>query len=126
MAVWYLAHPVRSDERFSEEENLEHTKTVQKILWNAGLWTVTPWYSWILINPDFRTPEQIDEFLTMDEETVRTLGRIVLTGHKLSSGMEREFRALPPEGFFLNFIGVPDDLLYATAEKYLRVPSIGG
>lgn len=104
--VWYLAHPVAPDERFSLQENLDHTVEVLRILFETGVYAVAPWHTMLLGIPD--SPENRELGLAIDVAVVRKLGRIILTGHKVSSGMKVEIESLPSGATTINLVGVAD------------------
>lgn len=112
MELYYLAHPVRPTKSFTTEQNLDHALKVQKHLFDAGILTVAPWYSWVDLFRDTQNSnsEVMSQMLQMDLEVARMLKRIVLTGHELSSGMDAELKlVLSLGGKVINLIGIPDD-----------------
>jgi hypothetical protein len=112
MKIYYLAHPVRGDDQFSEEENLEHALLVQGLLYEAGIFTVNPWYTFIKLYPNVKSPEDIEQFLKEDCAVLERLDGVVLVGHKLSDGMRRELNhALSNDLDIVNYIGIPDNVI---------------
>jgi hypothetical protein len=112
MKIYYLAHPVRGDEYFTEKENLEHALLVQELLYNAGIFTVNPWYTFIKMFPGVTDPVEIEKFLDEDCAVLERLDGVVLAGHKLSYGMQRELtHAFNNDLDVINYIGIPDDII---------------
>lgn len=124
MKVWYLAHPIAGDEKFRTEQNLEHLVEAQKILLEGGIYTVAPYYSWIVAFGGAADFKQINTMLDIDCECVRSLYRIMLIGHKLSRGMGIEKREAERNGLaVVDLIGVPNSqLVQAYKERYLDAP----
>lgn len=116
--VFYLAHPIRGDEWFSEKDNVEHAFKVQDILWDAGLCIVNPWVSFVLLYPDEK--DDLEPFMRVNEHVLGRLRAICLTGHRLSPGMKREVTTLANSGGeVLDLIGVPDSELKRCVHYYL-------
>ncbi len=122
MELWYLAHPVSVDEQHSEQDNMDHVLEVQKILWEADVKTVNPWYSYVSAYGSAREDsERLEVFLTFDKAVIGILGGIILTGHKMSQGMEIEFKhALAHKLRIVNLIGVPDERIGQLMAMYLE------
>lgn len=116
--VYYLAHPLASDERFSKTANMRHVLKVMEILMRENFMVVAPWHTQALVL-DNEKPEDQEFGLTCDCEIVRKLGRIILTGHKVSNGMWRELQALPYGGHVYNMVGVKDNVLGFFAKSVL-------
>lgn len=109
MEIYYLAHPVRNDAAYKEEENLAHVLEVQKILFRSDVHTIIPWYTYIINNPNCRDFRLIERCLDMDCRIVERCDGIILTGHRLSHGMEREYLHAKSVGVdILDLVGVPD------------------
>ena len=120
MKLYYLTHPVRGDEHFSEEENLAHALKVQKILFEAGLNVVNPWFTYPTLYPDVIDDADLTRFIALDREAARRIGHIVQTGHRVSSGMRMEADAVREiGGEILDFVGVPDRALADAVRKTL-------
>lgn len=127
MDVWYLAHPVRDDSRFKEEENLDHAIRVQELLWKAGLVTVNPWFTYIKMFPRNNDFKLIEQCLEIDCHLIDLLGKIVLTGHRMSHGMQTEaLAAKESDAEILNLIGIPDRHLIEVVQDYLMEQSSDG
>lgn len=108
-SVWYLAHPVAGDERFTYDQNLEHVLKIAFLCFEEGFRVYVPWYAMCLIMPD-SNPEYRRIGLEVDCELARLTGLMIQTGHKLSSGMQQELDALnmEPETICINCIGAND------------------
>lgn len=116
--VFYLAHPIASDDHYTTRENLDHAIEVQEILRLAGIWTVAPWYSWV----DYHgasSGRRLEYFLRFDEYIIEKLDfKVIAAGHKLSNGMIREINfALNNGGDTFNFVGTSDSKLGGVARK---------
>jgi hypothetical protein len=125
--VWYLAHPVAADAQFTTEQNLDHTVKIAEILFSAGFKVVAPWHLHCLFLRE--TPENREICLEVDCFLVEKIGRMILTGHKLSAGMLREHSTLfktssdYPDGReprLLNFVGYKDSDLKRIAESWVQ------
>lgn len=116
MDIWYLAHPVSRDDKYTTEQNLDHALKIQKILFEAGIVTVMPWHSYCLTYGSAEG-ERLAKCLKMDCQIVKLLGKLILVGHKLSYGMAVEFDAL--DGEFIDLIGVPDKHLAEAAHAHV-------
>lgn len=92
-SVWYLAHPVAPDARFSYEENMSHVLHMAKLCWDEGFRVFVPWHTLCLIMPD-SDPKLRAIGLEFDCDLVKMTGRMILSGHKISSGMRQELDAL--------------------------------
>ena len=114
MKIWYLAHPVLSDDQYTVEENLVHVLVVQKILHEMEVFTIVPWYTWVKLYGAEEDTLLRTHMLDLKCGVVKRLGgRIVLTGHKMAEGMLTELKAAMTESTFevTNLIGIPDDQL---------------
>ena len=106
MKLWYLAHPVSGDDSHSLELNLATTLDIQQTLWLAGVNAVCPWFSLVKIFGPAED-ETLDRALKVGFEIIRRFDGLILTGHKLSEGMDAELRvALEFEKPIVNFIGM--------------------
>jgi hypothetical protein len=118
MKLWYLAHPVRTDEYYSESENLEHALQVQQILHEkAGLMVINSWHSFCKIHENTPiTIELMKKMFEIDSIVVEHCDGIILTGHRLSSGMQHELNvAISSRKDILDLIGIADDVLHIFA-----------
>lgn len=89
MKIYYLAHPVKSDEHFSVLENLQHALQAQKTLWELKIATIMPWWTYCQIY-GAAEGELLTECLKLDEEVVTRMDGLILTGHRISHGMQLE------------------------------------
>ena len=117
MKIWYLAHPVKSDDKYTTEQNLEHALIVQGLLFEAGVITIMPWHTYCTIY-GAAEGERLATCLEMDAEMVKMTGRLILTGHRLSHGMAVEYEAL--NGELIDLIGVPDRFLSEVVHHILE------
>lgn len=109
--IWYLAHPVSPDARFTFEQNMAHALVVARIADDVGFKVCLPWYADCLYHDDSNASHRADG-LAMDVEIARLVGRIMLVGHRISSGMQAELAAvMAAGGTVLRAVGVPDQQL---------------
>jgi hypothetical protein len=119
--LWYLSHPVRPDERYTAEQNLDHTLVVLKILWDAGFNVIAPWHSLCLaLKNEPHDAAVIERALRLDCDVVKSCDGIILTGHRKSNGMERELEGLAPFSSLFNLIGIADSQLADMALQLLE------
>lgn len=126
--LYYLAHPVAADERFTFEQNKAHVLKVLSSIHNLGIDVICNWYADIcfLNETDFETRERC---LKRDCDLVGRLDGIILTGHKLSSGMVRELEVVEDYNRWnredawpiVNLVGVPTKD-YGKHISYLQIP----
>jgi hypothetical protein len=111
--VWYLSHPLAPDGRFSFQQNMDHVVILMRIFFDHDVHVIAPYHTACLALDDER-PEHRRMGLECDCKTVKLLGRIILSGHRLSTGMECEkdvildMQGRGEEGHIWNLIGVPD------------------
>lgn len=119
--LWYLAHPIAPDSKYSTEENLKHALKVQEILRGHDIWTVAPWFSWVTLYGASKEGE-VETFLRYDEAVVEALNfNVIAAGHKLSSGMQRECNfAINNNGNVHILVGTPDRKLGAQVLESLH------
>ena len=125
--VWFMGHPIAPDEKHGfVNENLTHVNKLVRIFYNAGFRVVTPYHN-LVATLDDANPEMRRVGLEVDCVMVQMLGRLILTGHKISNGMQIELDALVElypeahtEGRVLNFIGIPDAHIPSVLEYRLR------
>lgn len=110
--LWYLAHPVAGDDQYTYEQNMEHAKKVYVALLRAGLKVCAPWILDCMVLDD-SIPEERALGMENDAAIYHRCDGIILTGHKLSRGMEREFTYFRSAGKrIIGFIGISlDDIL---------------
>lgn len=119
--VWYLAHPVRGDGIYTQTENMAHVLKLIRTLYESNLYVIAPWFVDLAVFDD-SDPEQRARGLMVDSYVAAKLGRIVLTGHRLSSGMETELRAVERVGgMVLDLIGIPDADIPSTIETHNKI-----
>lgn len=113
--IWYLAHPVASDGHSSLKENLIHTLEVSKIVWDAGFRIIAPWHTHCLFLDD-TDKEHREAGMEVNRSIVRVCRGVILTGHKLSSGMlEEKLIAEKVQIPVIDLIGLGGDQLYDRA-----------
>ena len=118
MKLWYLAHPVREDDIRSFDENLKHALKMQKILWGVGFEVINPWYTSVLLYGPGEE-EVLQRAIEFDCAVIERCDGLILTGHKLSSGMDIELRSAIDFGKnVVNLIGLPDAIVQTLAHKY--------
>jgi hypothetical protein len=119
--IYYMSHPLAPDERFTFDENMAHVVHLMRIFYEEGWMVIAPYHTICLALPDSN-----DEFrrlgLECDCNMTRMMGNMVMTGHKISSGMRNEMEqamACKRGGIIHNFVGYNDDELRA-ALRFLR------
>jgi hypothetical protein len=117
MKLFYLAHPVAPDDLRGLSDNLAHTEKVAKILHDVGFEVICNWYLDVTILDD-ADPGIRERGLGRDFNLIIALkGNMILTGHKISSGMEAELViAKGLRGTVINLIGISDEELKIQAE----------
>lgn len=116
MKIWYLAHPVREGQGWSVEGNKKHALELQEMLLDQGIVTIMPWFSYV---SHFGGHKEgiMKTMFEMNIECVKRCDGIILTGHKLTSGMQVELdAALESVVPILNLIGLPGETLRAVAK----------
>lgn len=118
MRVWYLAHPIAGDVQYTTEQNLAHVLKIQKLFFDAEIYTTAPYYSWIVQFGGTSDFKNIMQMLDMDCECVVRLGGIILVGHKISRGMSFELEAARANlCTVVDLTKVPDHLLVQTFKE---------
>ena len=119
MQLWYLAHPMKGNNLFTFEDNKRYALGIQRILWEAGIQVVNTWYSLSIIYGAGEGAE-MKRYLNLDKAVIRALGGLILTGHRLSSGMRIELEfALENHLRIMNLINIPDEHIAALVKDYI-------
>jgi hypothetical protein len=115
--IWYMAHPIAADEHFSFDQNMDHVLHMAKLCFEEGFVVITPYHTHCLILDDLN-PVHRKMGLDCDVEIVRMLGVMILTGHKISRGMQLELDVLKqgPSNYWIDLTGLDDK----TAREMLR------
>lgn len=111
--VWYLAHPLASDGRYSYQQNMDHAVKMVRLFYDCGVRVICPWHTLCLALDDTNL-EHRRIGLEVDCNVVRSLGRIIMVGHKVSSGMECELAMIMERGEngrVLNYVGWKDETI---------------
>lgn len=122
--LYYVAHPVAADTEYTYEENLEHALWCYRQVLNAGYAAFMPWHTMLLVAPDGDVHWRA-RGIKLDCLTVARFDGIILTGHKLSGGMQRELLTfamcgntdLPDGQAIIDVTGVPDSRLLIELKK---------
>lgn len=110
--VWYLAHPIAPDARFTYEQNIAHVVHMIKLCYKAGVRVIAPYHTLCMAFED-SNPEERRVGLEVDCEIVRRLRRLILVGHKVSSGMLQERIALHKNsGVEIDLTNLSDDEVF--------------
>jgi hypothetical protein len=118
--VFYLAHPLTTDDKHTYEENMDHVLKVARILLDNGVRVIVPWHT-LCICMDDSNPEHRKLGLEIDCYVAAKLGRIILSGHKVSTGMAAEVRAVSAvNGHIENWVGVHDTMLPHRCAELVR------
>lgn len=91
--VWYLAHPVAPDPIRTYQENLSDVAVWMRICFEEGFRVIAPYHT-ICLALDDENQEHRRIGLETDIYVAKKLGKIILSGHKLSSGMREEANAI--------------------------------
>lgn len=120
-SVWYLAHPVAADKQYTTQQNLDHILVMLKTCWQEGFRVFAPYHTMCHVFSE--STEYRQHGLEADCELVRRLGLMICVGHKLSSGMRLEAKALGEldEFYCLDFTGVPDRYLAGELRQRYKV-----
>lgn len=106
--IFYLAHPLATDDEFTFDDNMEHVVWAVRQCYSAGLYVVAPYHT-ISLALDENNLEHRRVGLEVDCNIVRKLDGLILTGHKLSSGMMVERKvAMAAKLQIFDFTGVKD------------------
>jgi hypothetical protein len=111
--LWYLAHPIAPDEKFSFEENMAHALQVARILTDAGLSVCLPWFAMCRFLDD-SNPEHRALGMEFNKKMVKRLDGLLLTGHKISKGMQIERETC---NSCVDLTGTPDKRLAEMVRK---------
>lgn len=106
--IWYLAHPVASDEVKTIDQNLADILHLMRLFTRQGVKVQAPYYTLIQACED-NEPEIRLRGMEINLRICRTFGTILLTGHKVSKGMRDELDAATEckqGGVIFNFIGM--------------------
>jgi hypothetical protein len=126
--VWYMSHPLAPDGRYTFQQNMDHVVKLMRIFFDHDVHVIAPYHTACLALDD-ENPEHRRMGMECDCKTVQLLGRVILVGHKLSTGMECErqvildIQAAGKSGFIWNLIGVPDNEIAKWLETYQQVQS---
>lgn len=88
--AWYLSHPLAPDEHYTFTENLNHTLRMLELVLEEGFLAVAPYHTHCLILDD-NNPDHRRIGLETDVVIAKALGHIILTGHRISRGMQLEY-----------------------------------
>lgn len=102
--VWYLSHPLAPDDRYTFQQNLDHTLHMLRLVLDEGYHAIAPYHTHCLVLDDQNHQHRCIGLET-DVGVARALGRIILCGHKFSSGMQIEAESCIAK---INLIGLKD------------------
>lgn len=116
--VFYVAHPVTTDARFTLDDNLSNVE--HWIHWltlaHPEIVFIAPWVAEVRAFRNENVDASFyDRVLSDDEEVVRHCDGIILTGGKVSTGMRRELGAAIGAGKLM-----ADLHAYRTPEEFLE------
>jgi hypothetical protein len=118
--LFYLAHPLAPDDKYTFEQNMEHVVWVMRECYDAGIYVVAPYHTVSLALAE-NNLEHRRIGLEVDCNLVRKLDGLILTGHKLSSGMQVERKvAVEAKLQTFDFIGVEDSDLKPALKYWLK------
>jgi hypothetical protein len=119
--VYYLSHPLAPDGDYTFQENMDHVLHLVKLFFDEGWYVIAPYHT-ICLALDDEKPEDRVKGLECDCNIARLMGNVVLTGHKLSSGMRHErdeAMNCKRGGTIHNFVGYNDEEL-RVALRFLK------
>lgn len=88
--LYYVAHPVAGDGIMTFEENKEHTLDCLKALYDKQWPIICPWWTDLHYLDDSNQSHR-ETAMERQLELLRLIGgNIILTGHKISAGMQLE------------------------------------
>lgn len=91
--VFYMSHPLQADDKMTFQENVAHAKQMMRVCFDEGFRVVAPYLSIIEVLDDDNL-EHRKIGLETDCYVAHQLGRIIMTGHKVSTGMQCELDAV--------------------------------
>jgi hypothetical protein len=115
--VFYLAHPLAPDDKYTFQQNMDHSVRMIRLCFDEGFRVVAPWHT-ICMALDDTNSEHRRIGLEVDCAIVHKLQRIILCGHKISRGMGLELSMIVSitSRNTINLVGMDDE----TARCYLR------
>lgn len=119
-AVWYLAHPIKGDEKYTVQQNMDHIVHLTKLFYECGIYVVAPYHT-VMLALDDNKQEHRRMGMEANHAALAKLGKLLLVGHKLSEGMKGELQLvvdLRNEGDWLNLIGYTDKMLEHFCHRY--------
>lgn len=122
--VWYLAHPLAPDEHKTFQENMAHVVDMIRLCYDEGFRVIAPYHT-ICLALDDENSEHRRIGLEVDCLVARKLGRLILSGHKVSKGMLCEIEAVRSsitigmrEQRIINLIELSDNEARASLRRY--------
>ncbi len=91
--LWYLAHPIAPDDDHTYEDNMADARFWWCFLMRNGVTVCAPWFG-LCHALDDSIPEDRTLGMKIDQAVLARCDGIILTGHTLSSGMQREAAAM--------------------------------
>lgn len=118
--VWYMAHPVAPDDKYTLAQNMDHVVHLTRLFFDEGVYVCTPYHSCIMALDDNNIQHR-RMGIEMDFTVLRKLERVICVGHKLSSGMEAELNLIKAmNGSWLNLVGFDDYTLREFCKAHSR------
>lgn len=115
--VFYMAHPVASDPKFDYEQNVTHIIEMMRFFFRKARVRVSAPYHTMLLALEDTDDAERREGLETDLCIVRCMNRLILVGHKISSGMQDELYAASEAGATIwNFVGLTRGEILRTSE----------
>lgn len=114
--LWYLAHPVAPDERYSYEDNIADGRRWWARLLRANVSVCAPWFGLCHALDDSK-PEDRALGMKIDQAVLARCDGIIATGHRVSSGMQKEIESVEARnGEVVRFLHRYEDLVPAIFE----------
>lgn len=87
--VWYLAHPIAPDEMHTFQDNMDDVVRILQLCWECGIRAIAPYHTLLLFQDDNKSDDR-KAGMECNCAVVKQLHGVILSGHKVSSGMEVE------------------------------------
>lgn len=109
--VWYLAHPIKPDDKYTVQQNLDHVVHLTRLFFECGIYVAAPYHT-VMLALDDDNLEHRRMGIEADLVVLAGLKHILLVGHKMSEGMKEEFKLIVDlRGDWMNLVGYTDQML---------------
>lgn len=109
--VWYLAHPLKPDDKYTVQQNLDHVVHLTRLFFECGIYVAAPYHT-VMLALDDDNLEHRRMGIEADLVVLAGLKHIILVGHKMSQGMLGELKLIVDlQGDWMNLTGYTDQML---------------